>query len=1258
MNRSLLYCKRTAIFALLLLSLLSSAQVSFNSSPGNGCAPQLVSFTYTGNPSGNYFRWYFGDGDSSHVKNPTHTYVNPGWFSVSLSVWDTTNKGMIFIGGTNNNIQIEGATNFDVSTPSACPGESVRFGFNQGNYNNITWEYGDSTQNDNWNNTSHSFKYAGIHTVKMTVSTSCGTKIVTRQITVSNSAKPVFSIGVNQNDACLNDAFYFSANYPATSYLWDFGDATSSAAENPSHAYTTPGNKRVILTATNPCGGSNKDTLYVNVASSGLNANANFNLWPNPACPNSVISMDSWASGTGYLWDLGDGTTSTQRSVQNFYTTNGNYNVKLIVTNGCGDKDTVTQVLTVSASSGMNNYVNISFDNVNGNPDTMKVCPGSTVNLRNNSGTSEGKYSFLWKFGDGSTATTKNASHKYTAVGNHKVVLIITNSCGKSDSASKIVVVNANLKPNAQLQSLPDSVCPGGKVYFFDDGNHDNNSGNSYSIDFGDGNVLNNITGPTDTIVQVLATHSYATTGTYNFKFYVTNLCGKKDSLKKSVVVLNGGPKNKFYYVDNSTANNGGGNNDNSGCPGDLVKFTAVGGAVYSWNFGDGKSGSGQIVYHSYASAGTYKAKAMILNNCGQNDTIPTTVEIRTTNKPQAWFDIDKTFACSGDTIHFSAEGYYGDGPDNNNHLWDFGDGNTSTLKNPVHAYSLKGVFKVTHTVTNGCGSSMQYNSIIIDKPTVAISGLATTYCSYDAAVTLTGTPSGGTFKIDGLSAVSFNPTVQTPGPHTVTYTYTNTNGCSSTDSKSVTVNQTIANAGIDASVCAGGSAQLNATGGGTYAWLPATNLSNAAIANPVASPSSTTNYTVTVTKNSCVATDVVQVAVAASLTANAGSNTSVCNGNSVTLNGSGGGNYSWAPSASLNNAAVGNPVASPTTTTTYTLTVSSGSCSNTGTVTVTVDPAVTISNITSTNVLCNGTSTGSAVVSTTGGTGTKTYSWSNGGTAQTVSSLSASTYTVTIVDSKGCSNTSAVVITQPTKVNVSASVGQNVGCNGGNNGSASVAASGGSGTYTYNWNTGATGQTISGLTAATYTVTVKDANNCITTSVAVVTQPTTLTSTSIKQDASCIGCSDGSASVFANGGTLPYTYLWTPGSKTTVSVSGLSANTYTACVTDAKGCTSCTTINIGQPTGIITVGKDAGNIGVYPNPNDGSFVILITELNSAAELSVMDVTGRSIYSRSVPNVRSFTESIDLSVYACGTYYARLITSTGSVSVKRIVIGK
>jgi len=158
--------------------------------------------------------------------------------------------------------------------------------------------------------------------------------------------------------------------------------------------------------------------------------------------------------------------------------------------------------------------------------------------------------------------------------------------------------------------------------------------------------------------------------------------------------------------------------------------------------------------------------------------------------------------------------------------------------------------------------------------------------------------------------------------------------------------NSNFANAGNNVSICQGNSANLNAMGGGSYSWSPSTGLSNPNIANPTASPNSTTTYTVTVTNgNGCTDTDQVTVSVNSNPNANAGNNTSICQGNSTNLLASGGGSYSWSPSSSLSNANISNPVASPTSTTTYTVTVTNANgCVNTDQVTVTVNPLPNVS--------------------------------------------------------------------------------------------------------------------------------------------------------------------------------------------------------------------------------------------------------------------------------------------------------------------------
>lgn len=1250
---------KTVVALLFLSSYHTFAQVSFTTNTMNGCVPFTVNFTYTGSPSGNYFKWYFGDGDSSQLKNPSHAFIKPNNWNVMLSVWDTTGGNKQYLGAMNNTIQASGVTDFEMSSANVCPGELVNFNFNQGSYNSISWDFGDNTPMDNFCCPSHTFQNAGTYSVKMTINTSsCGTNVVTKQINVSKTAKPVFKINSNQNSACINDALTFNSSYYGSAFIWTFGDGSTSTASNPSHAYTSPGIKKIILSVTNSCGGVGSDTLEINIASSGIMANASFNMNPFEVCPNSAITFSANSAGT-YEWDLADGSTSNNQTVSNFYTSAGTYPIQLIVTNGCGDKDTSTQNLVVGGTQSLG-FINIGFDSNNGNSDTLSVCPGTKVTFTTYVSFLNGKYSFLWKFGDGTSATggSTGISHVFTSPGFHKINLTVTNGCGNSDSSVyKYVFVNPNTQPTAQFVVFPDSICPGGKVYFFD-GNDKDGGGNSYSINFGDGSSVKNVTGSIDTIVHVLSIHTYGAAGNYPYKFFVQTLCGKLDSAMGTIVVNSKGPKNPPYYVDNSTSNHGG--NDNSACPGDAVKLLAIGGALVNWDFGDGQTGSGEVVFHKYNSPGDYQAYAIITSTCGRTDTVGTTVSVSGTNKPQAYFTVNKAFACYGDTIHFTSNSNNNgsDKPNNNTYLWDFGDNTTSTAMNPWHIYTEKGVYNVTLSVTNGCGTnSSNSTSIIIDKPTVKSSGINFFYCNYNAAFALTGTPVGGTFTIDNTLATTFDPGALAVGPHSVKYTYVDINGCSSSDVVPTEIRQAIADAGPDLSVCAGGNVKLEGKGGTSFSWSPPDSLSNASIANPIASPSSTTTYTLVVNSNGCVAADEVTVTVAATLVANAGSNTSVCAGSGVTLSGSGGGNYSWSPSADLSDATVSNPVASPTNSTTYTLTVSSGSCTNTSTVSVTINQTPIVAPV-PTDVLCYGTSTGASFAFATGGTPPLAYSWSTNATGITASGLSAGTYTVTVLDSKNCSVESPVTITQPTVLVVTTSVPNNIPCNGMVNGSVLVTTTGGAGGYTYAWSSGATAQTITNIAAGTYTVTVVDANGCSATKSVVVTEPPLLAVTAVAQDLSCKGCSDGTAVALANGGTLPYSYSWTPGGQTGFAINNLGAGSYSACVTDANGCKKCASVTVGDPLTVNSNNKEVGQVSLFPNPNNGLFVLSIAELNSPAEFTITDITGKKVYEKSIRNTKTITETIDLTSFASGVYYAKLITSQGEISLRRLVISK
>ncbi|HNB81476.1 MAG TPA: SdrD B-like domain-containing protein, partial [Chitinophagaceae bacterium] len=273
---------------------------------------------------------------------------------------------------------------------------------------------------------------------------------------------------------------------------------------------------------------------------------------------------------------------------------------------------------------------------------------------------------------------------------------------------------------------------------------------------------------------------------------------------------------------------------------------------------------------------------------------------------------------------------------------------------------------------TNYDGESNWVQVTLCPNPTVNAGTNQTITCSTTSASIGSSSVSGLTYAwspATGLSSTSISNPVATPTT-TTTYTLTVTNscGCSSTASVTVTVNKTppVAVAGSPATLtCSIPSAPIGASSvsGNVYSWSPSTGLSSTTISNPVASPTTTKTYTVTVTgSNGCTATSSVQVTVNKTPpTADAGPDQSVCTAQSASIGAAAiaGNSYSWSPSAGLSASTISNPIATPSSTTTYTVTVTgSNGCSATDAVLVTVN--ICVVNISGTvfndlNALLNG---------------------------------------------------------------------------------------------------------------------------------------------------------------------------------------------------------------------------------------------------------------------------------------------------------------
>ena len=470
------------------------------------------------------------------------------------------------------------------------------------------------------------------------------------------------------------------------------------------------------------------------------------------------------------------------------------------------------------------------------------------------------------------------------------------------------------------------------------------------------------------------------------------------------------------------------------------------------------------------------------------------------------------------------------------------------------------------------------------------------------------GNPTGdGTASVSGLTAGTWTCTV------------TDGNACTATRTFSITQPPAIAVsiASQTNTTCNGGTngaASVTASGGVgilAYDWMPGnptgdgTNSISGIFAN---------TWTCNVSdENGCTASQAITITQPPAISVLTSSiSPPSCNGGnngSASVSASGGTgslSYNWTP---------GNPTGDGTTSVSgltagsWTCTATDGSgCTGARTINLTQPTAISVAAVSQTNVSCNGSSNGSASASASGGTGTLSFNWTPyGGTASTATGLTAGTYTCTVTDANLCSASRTFIITQPTAIVVNAVSQTNVSCNAGNNGAATISASGGTGAYTYNWTPfGGTGITASALIAGTYTCTVTDANACSAIRTFTITQPTAIVVNAVSQtNVSCNAGNNGAATIAASGGTGSFTYNWTPGNPTgdgTASVTGLTAGSWTCTVTDANACSASRIITITQPTPIAVVAFSQTNVSC----NAGN--------NGAATISASGGTGALTY--------------------------------------------
>lgn len=413
--------------------------------------------------------------------------------------------------------------------------------------------------------------------------------------------------------------------------------------------------------------------------------------------------------------------------------------------------------------------------------------------------------------------------------------------------------------------------------------------------------------------------------------------------------------------------------------------------------------------------------------------------------------------------------------------------------------------------------------------------------------------------------------TISNLGIGTYSVTITDATGCSLSTSTTITQPAQLA---VSTSVTTGGCAAGNITttvSGGTapytYLWAPGGATTSSLTAVPAGV------YTVTVTDaRGCQITTTVNNTQPLPLAASAvGVNVSCFGGanGSATSTVSGGTSpysYSWSGSGATSANVTGLSAG------TFTLTVTdTRSCSTTATVTIT-QPTDLTATTSVTNETCSYLNNGSATTVPAGGTAPYTYLWQPGGqTTITISNQASGTYSVTVTDSRGCTEAVFATITEPAVLSSTFGSQSNVSCFGGANGSVTATGTGGTPNYTYNWMPGnVSGATVNGLASGTYTVTVTDNNTCTAQNTVTITQPAAVLSVgSTITNVSCFGGGNGSITAIPAGGTSPYSYLWAPGGQTAATATGLSIGVYTVTVTDNNGCVTNGSYTVTQPNAL-----------------------------------------------------------------------------------------
>ncbi len=749
---------------------------NFTSNYSYTCNPPVnVQFTNTTTPPGCSFVWNFGDGGTSTQTSPSHNYNSAGSYNVQVianqnGCADTTMHTV--------NVQTHPfIANFIANPISGCTPLDVSFtDQSSSSANSWEWTFGDGGTS-NIQNPNHTYSSAGTYTVRLISSNANGcsdTLILTNYVHVYNP--PTINFTANNTFAChppLNVNFT-SAAPGAVSWQWNFGDSTSGTGQNPSHTYTNEGYFDVTLTIVDNHGCTvtltKPDYIIVSPPLPHIIASPHSGCKPLPV--NFTDSTVSVNPITGWSWNFGDGTpVSNLHNPNHNYPDTGLFIVTLTVSDQTGCSNTVTDTVGV----GQHPFVNFGAD-------TLYGCHKFTVHFYDSSSSFVNQWH--WDFGDHATSDLQNPVHTYADTGYFDVTLVAYHN-GCADSMKKLDYIYVK-PPKPIYNATPTISCSYPVTVQFND---QSIGAQTYLWSFGDGT----------TSTQVNPSHTYNNPGLYDVKLVVYNASyGCRDSLlvddmiKISEIIPN------YIQVFSST------------CVYDPSIFicntyTNTNQTAWHWDFGDGYIGNGFSVTHYYDTVGIFSVELVVTDALGCKDSITKANTITILPLPSPNFTTNHSSGCLPFTVNFTDISNPQPPANSVSWHWDFGDGDTSNIKNPTHTYTAPGYYNVSLSITNsnGCDSTIIKDSLIyitVDTAaficdTVVCSGTPISFTNNSIGVSLHYSWNfGDGSPISTLKNPSHIYNVDSTTFFTVILNISDTNGCTSSSQKQIKVSKPVAN--------------------------------------------------------------------------------------------------------------------------------------------------------------------------------------------------------------------------------------------------------------------------------------------------------------------------------------------------------------------------------------------------------------------------------------------------------------------------------